>query len=228
MVGRLACGLADGGLALERALGVLGFAIAACHRRSPPASRGLGLARRGLRAVAGYLPLPLPRFLQVGGGSGLSGLHGHPDGDGVVVVVAAVGGGGAGFVAAGGGVVFFGVCCWVLGVELLLDGVLLSGVELSVELAGLFGVELIQEDVGVRLSGSSSSATPWIAMPTSTPSNADPSTAEPPAAHSARTAVLLKCSRLEVGRSRSSADYRSSGRRRTLTFLPYRLLDGGG
>ena len=126
----------------------------------------------------------------MGGGSGFSGLHGHPDVVVGVVVVTAGGGGGAGFVAAGGGVVFFGVCCWVLGGELLLGGALLSGEELSVELAGVSGVEVIQEDEGVRLSGSSS-ATPWIAMPTSTPSNADPSTAEPPAAHSARTAVLL-------------------------------------
>ncbi|GLY49523.1 hypothetical protein [Lentzea sp. NBRC 102530] len=131
-------------------------------------------------------------FLQVGGGSGFSGLHGHPEEDGAVVVVCAGGGGGAsGFVTAGGGVVFFG-CCWVL------DGALLSledegallGVELSVVLGLLLVVEVIQVDAGVLLCGSSPAA-PWNAMPTSTPSNADPSTAEPPAAHSARTAVLL-------------------------------------
>jgi hypothetical protein len=141
--------------------------------------------------------------LQVGGGSGFRGLQGQPDDDGAVVVAAGGGGGGAGFVMAGGGVVFFGVCC-VLGAELLgsLDGVLLAGVELPVELGEVLEVDLIQLESGVLLSGSSS-ATPWIAIPTSTPSNADPSTAEPPAAHSARTAVLLTCSRLEVGRSRS-------------------------
>ncbi|MGI5505683.1 hypothetical protein [Lentzea sp. CA-135723] len=129
----------------------------------------------------------------MGGGSGFSGLHGQPDDDGAVVVVWAGGGGGAsGFVAAGGGVVFFG-CCWVLaGVLLSLDdeGALLLGVELVVLLGLLFAVELVQVDAGVLLCGSSPAA-PWIAMPTSTPSNADPSTAEPPAAHSARTAVLL-------------------------------------
>lgn len=134
----------------------------------------------------------MPKFLQVGGGNGFSGLHGHPDDVGVVVEGGSGGGGGAGFVAAGGGVVFFGVCC-VLGAVLLeLGGALLSGAELSVGLGGVLDVELTQLEAGVRLSGSSS-ATPWIAIPTSTPSNADPSTAEPPAAHSARTAVLLKC-----------------------------------
>lgn len=120
----------------------------------------------------------------------MSGLHGQPGGVVVVVVVPAGGGGGAGFVAAGGGVVFFGGCA-VLGVGLLeLGGALLSGVELSVELEGMLEAEVIQLDDGV-LAGSPSSFTPWTAMPTSTPSNADPSTAEPPAAHSARTAVLL-------------------------------------
>ncbi|SMD12530.1 hypothetical protein [Lentzea albidocapillata] len=130
-------------------------------------------------------------FLQVGGGSGFSGLHGQPDEDGAGVVVCAGGGGGwAGFVAAGGGVVVFCGCC-VFGGELMeLDGALLSAVELSVELGGVLEVDVIQVDAGVLLSGSSPAA-PWIAMPTSTPSNADPSTAEPPAAHSARTAVLL-------------------------------------
>ncbi|MGW6448192.1 hypothetical protein [Lentzea sp. NPDC055074] len=133
----------------------------------------------------------MPRFLQVGGGSGFSGLHGQPEDDGGGVVVSAGGGGGwAGFVAAGGGVVVFCGCC-VLGGELLeLGGALLFAVELSVELDRVLGVELIQVDAGVLLNGSSPAA-PWIAMPTSTPSNADPSTAEPPAAHSARTAVLL-------------------------------------
>ncbi|MFD4670490.1 hypothetical protein ACFWNN_12185 [Lentzea sp. NPDC058450] len=128
----------------------------------------------------------------MGGGSGFSGLHGQPDGVGVVVVVSGGAGGGAsGFVAAGGGVVFFG-CCWVLDGALLSaedEGALLLGVEVVVELLDL-GVELVQVDAGVLLCGSSPAA-PWIAMPTSTPSNADPSTAEPPAAHSARTAVLL-------------------------------------
>ncbi|GGN14875.1 hypothetical protein GCM10011609_64310 [Lentzea pudingi] len=72
-----------------------------------------------------------------------------------------------------------------------LDGaLLLFVVELSVELGGVLWVEVVHEDAGVLLDGSSPAA-PWIAMPTSTPSNADPSTAEPPAAHSARTAVLL-------------------------------------
>jgi hypothetical protein len=148
---------------------------------------------------------PFSRFLQVGGGSGFRGLHGQPDDVGGVVVAAGGGGGGAGFVTAGGGVVFFGDCA-VLGAGLLglLDGVSLEGDGLSVELGVVLGVDDVQLDSGV-LSGSSS-ATPWIAIPTSTPSNADPSTAEPPAAHSARTAVLLTCSRLEVGRSRS--DYR--------------------
>jgi hypothetical protein len=147
-----------------------------------------------------------PRFLQVGGGSGFSGLHGQPDDVGGAVVSAGGGGGGAGFVAAGGGAVFFGACA-VLGVELLglLDGAPLFEAGLSIELGDVLGVDVVQLDWGVLLSGSSS-ATPWIAIPTSTPSNADPSTAEPPAAHSARTAVLLTCSRLEVGRSRS--DYR--------------------
>jgi hypothetical protein len=126
----------------------------------------------------------------VGGGSGFSGLHGQPEVWDGGVVVAAGGGGGAGFVTAGGGVVVFFVGGWVLGVELALDGALLSGVELASGFDEGLGVEVIQVDAGVRLSGSSS-ATPWIAMPTSTPSNADPSTAEPPAAHSARTAVLL-------------------------------------
>ncbi|WP_191302758.1 hypothetical protein [Lentzea cavernae] len=77
------------------------------------------------------------------------------------------------------------------GVLLELGGVLLlSCVELSVELGW---VVLVVDVIGVAgglLSGSSPAA-PWNAMPTSTPSNADPSTAEPPAAHSARTAVLL-------------------------------------
>ncbi|NGY57327.1 hypothetical protein G7043_00125 [Lentzea sp. NEAU-D13] len=138
----------------------------------------------------------------MGGGSGFRGLQGQPDDDGAVVVAAGGGGGGAGFVIAGGGVVFFGAC-GVLGGELLeaLDWGLLFGVELSVVLGGVLEVDLIQLDSGVLLNGSSS-AMPWIAIPTSTPSNADPSTAEPPAAHSARTAVLLTCSRLEVGRSR--------------------------
>ncbi|WP_439660771.1 hypothetical protein ACSHWB_04230 [Lentzea sp. HUAS TT2] len=127
----------------------------------------------------------------MGGGSGFNGLHGHPDEDGgAVVVCTGCGGGSAGFGAAGGGVVFFGVCC-VLGAELLgLDGALLSAVVLSVVLGAELGTDLIQVDAGVLPSGSSPPA-PWIAMPTSTPSNADPSTAEPPAAHSARTAVLL-------------------------------------
>lgn len=130
-------------------------------------------------------------FLQVGGGSGFSGLHGQPDDEvGGVVVCAGGGGGCAGFVAAGGGVVVFCGCC-VFGAELVeLDGALLLGVELSVELCGVLGVDEIHVDAGVLLSGSSPAA-PWSAMPTSTPSNADPSTAEPPAAHSARTAVLL-------------------------------------
>jgi hypothetical protein len=126
--------------------------------------------------------------LQVGGGSGFSGLHGQPVCDGGVVVT--VGGGGSGFVTAGGGVVVFFTGAWVLGAELELDGALLSGLELAGELDGDLGVEVIQVDAGVLLSGSSP-AELWIAMPTSTPSNADPSTAEPPAAHSARTAVLL-------------------------------------
>lgn len=153
-----------------------------------------------LRLCLGYWPFS--RFLQVGGGSGFRGLQGQPDDDGAVVVAAGGGGGGAGFVIAGGGVVFFGAC-GVLGGELLeaLDWGLLFGVELSVVLGGVLEVDLIQLDSGVLLNGSSS-AMPWIAIPTSTPSNADPSTAEPPAAHSARTAVLLTCSRLEVGRSR--------------------------
>jgi hypothetical protein len=133
---------------------------------------------------------PFSRFLQVGGGSGFRGLHGQPEEVGVVVVIAAGGGGGAGFVTAGGGVVFLGGCC-VLGAELsVLGGALLPGVELSVELDEVLGVDVVQLEEGVLSSGSSS-ATPWIAIPTSTPSNADPSTAEPPAAHSARTAVLL-------------------------------------
>lgn len=126
----------------------------------------------------------------MGGGSGFSGLHGQPEvcvGD---VVVAAGGGGGAWFVTAGGGVVVFFTGTWVLGAELELDGALLSGLELAGELEVAPGVEVIQVDAGVRLSGSSSAA-PWSAMPTRTPSNADPSTAEPLAAHSARTAVLL-------------------------------------
>ncbi|MEU0882645.1 hypothetical protein ABZ345_28900 [Lentzea sp. NPDC005914] len=126
----------------------------------------------------------------MGGGSGFKGLHGQPEDWGGALVVAAGGGGGAGFVRAGGGVVVFFVGCCVLGVEVGLDGALLSGGELSVELGGVFEVDLIQVEAGVRLSGSSS-ATPWIAMPTRTPSSADPSTAEPPVAHSARTAVLL-------------------------------------
>jgi hypothetical protein len=128
--------------------------------------------------------------LQVGGGRGFSGLHGQPEVWDGGVVVAAGGGGGAGFITAGGGVVVFFAGGWVLGVELELDGASLSGVELAGEVEDGLGVEVIQVDAGVLLSGSSP-ATPWIAMPTSTPSNADPSTAEPPAAHSARTAVLL-------------------------------------
>ncbi|MET9627352.1 hypothetical protein ABZX92_07800 [Lentzea sp. NPDC006480] len=84
--------------------------------------------------------------------------------------------------------VFFGVA-WVLGDELsVLDDGALAEVEVSVELDDGFGVEVIQLEAG-GLFGGASSATPWIAMPTRTPSNADPSTAEPPAAHSARTAV---------------------------------------
>ena len=61
-------------------------------------------------------------FLHVGGGSGLRGLHGQPDGGGDVDVVVLVGGDGSGFVTAGGGA-GFGVC-FGLGVELL---VLLGG-----------------------------------------------------------------------------------------------------
>ena len=138
----------------------------------------------------------------MGGGSGFNGLHGQPDGVVVVVVVVTTGGGGAaGLVTAGGGVVFFGVC-GVLVVVVELDGALLAGVVLSVLLRDVLGVVVIQLDEGVLADGSSS-ATPWIAIPTSTPSNAEPSTAEPPAAHSARTAVLLNCSRLEVRWSRS-------------------------
>ena len=129
----------------------------------------------------------------MGGGSGFSGLQGHPDedGGGVVVGTGVDVGCCSGFVAAGGGVVFFGLCC-VLGVVLLaLDRALvLLGGELSVELGVVLGVVETQLEAGVLLSGSSPAA-PWNAMPTSTPSNADPSTAEPPAAHSARTAVLL-------------------------------------
>lgn len=126
----------------------------------------------------------------MGGGSGFSGLHGQPEVCAGGVVVAAGGGGGAGSITAGGGVVVFFTGAWVLGAELELDGTLISGVELAGEPDVDPGVEVIQVDAGVRLSGSSSVA-PWNAMPTSTPSNADPSTAEPPAAHSARTAVLL-------------------------------------
>ncbi|SEQ49318.1 hypothetical protein SAMN05216188_103216 [Lentzea xinjiangensis] len=135
--------------------------------------------------------LPSPWFLQVGGGSGFSGLHGQPEEGGTVVVDVGGGGGGSGFVTAGGGVVLFGGCC-VLGGELVevTGASLLLGTGLGVELGGVLDVDWIQVESGVRLSGSSP-ATPWIAMPTSTPSNADPSTAEPPAAHSARTAVLL-------------------------------------
>ncbi|GAB2844232.1 hypothetical protein GCM10027200_50600 [Lentzea nigeriaca] len=144
--------------------------------------------------------------MQLGGGSGLRGLHGHP-GDVVVLVVVAGGGGGAVLTTAGGGVVVLLIVCCVLGAALELDGALLSGVVLSTELDGVVAVDLIHVDAGVGLSGSSSPAA-WIATPTSTPSNADPSTAEPPAAHSARTAVLLNCSRLEARRSRSTADYR--------------------
>ncbi|WP_434440563.1 hypothetical protein [Lentzea sp. E54] len=61
----------------------------------------------------------------MGGGNGLSGLHGHPDDGGGVVVADDCGG--SGFVTAGGGggVVFLGAC-WVLGAELLeLGGALL-------------------------------------------------------------------------------------------------------
>ncbi|ANZ38594.1 hypothetical protein BBK82_23570 [Lentzea guizhouensis] len=138
----------------------------------------------------------------MGGGSGFNGLHGQPDGVVVVVVVVTTGGGGAGLVTAGGGVVLFGVC-WVLDVVVdELDGALLAGVVLSVLLTDVLGVVVTQLDAGVLADGSSS-ATPWIAIPTSTPSNAEPSTAEPPAAHSARTAVLLNCSRVEVRWSRS-------------------------
>ena len=126
----------------------------------------------------------------MGGGNGFSGLHGQPEVCDGGVVVTAGGGAGAGFCTAGGGVVVFRVAGWVLGAVLELDGALLSGVELSVALDGDLGVDVIQVDAGVRLSGSSSAA-PWNAMPTSTPSNADPSTAEPLAAHSARTAALL-------------------------------------
>ncbi|MDX3655902.1 hypothetical protein PV646_01170 [Streptomyces sp. ID05-26A] len=167
--------------------------------------------------------------LQVAGGSGFSGLHGQPDEDGAGVVVSAGGGGGcAGFGAAGGGVVVFCGCC-VLGVSLLeLDGaLLLFAVELSVELGGVLGVEVIQVDAGVLLNGSSPAA-PWIAMPTSTPSNADPSTAEPPAAHSARTAVLLDAHGVKSGDHALRQRIGWAGRRRTLTWMPYRLLDGPG
>jgi len=134
-----------------------------------------------------------PRFLQVGGGSGFRGLHGQPDEDGGGVVVCAGVDGGccSWFVAAGGGVVFFGVCCVLSGVLLELGGVLLlSCAELSVEVGWVVLVVDVTKGAGGLLSGSSPAA-PWNAMPTSTPSNADPSTAEPPAAHSARTAVLL-------------------------------------
>ncbi|MET9230612.1 hypothetical protein [Lentzea sp. NPDC003310] len=87
-------------------------------------------------------------------------------------------------------VVFCG-CCVVSGVLLAEgDALLLGVVELSGELCVLFGVDVIQVDSGVLLSGSSPAA-PWSAMPTRMPSRADPSTAEPPAAHSARTAILL-------------------------------------
>jgi hypothetical protein len=147
-------------------------------------------------------------FLQVGGGSGFSGLHGQPDVSGGGVVVAAGGGGAAGLVAAGGGVVvFFGGCC-VAGAELSgLGGSLVGEVELCEgELEVEFGVDLIQVEAGVRVGGASSD-TPWIAIPTSTPSNADPSTAEPPAAHSARTESSLM---LAVGSQAITplADYR--------------------
>ncbi|MEV6241317.1 hypothetical protein [Lentzea sp. NPDC051838] len=140
------------------------------------------------KASAGYWPSS--RFLQVGGGSGFRGLHGHPDVCGGVVV-AAGGGGGAGFVTAGGGVVVFFVGCCVSEVEGGLDSVVFDWVGFSVELGEVLGVEVVQLEDGV-LFGGASSATPWIAIPTRTPSNAEPSTAEPPAAHSARTAVLLE------------------------------------
>jgi hypothetical protein len=146
-------------------------------------------------------------FLHVGGGNGFSGLHGQPDVCDGGVVVAAGGGGAAGLVAAGGGVVVFFGSCGVAGAELELGGSLegeaeLSGGELGVE----FWVDLIQVEAGVRLSGASSD-TPWIAIPTSTPRNADPSTAEPPAAHSARTESSLMLT-VGVQTITPPADYR--------------------
>lgn len=86
--------------------------------------------------------------------------------------------------------VFLGGGCVLGAVLLVLGGALLTVVEISVVLGGVELVEPTQVESGVLLNGSSAE-TPWIAMPTSTPSNAEPSTAEPPAVHSARTAVLL-------------------------------------
>ncbi len=151
----------------------------------------------------------------MGGGSGFRGLHGQPD-DGAVVDDDAGGaaGGGAWFVTAGGGVVFFGVCTGLWGALVVLCGASLVAGAISVWLGAEFVVDWTHVDAGGLLCGSSVFA-PWIAMPTSTPSSADPNTAEPPAAHSARTAVLLKCSRGEVRRSRSRQITGLPGRGRT-------------
>ncbi|TWP46147.1 hypothetical protein FKR81_37095 [Lentzea tibetensis] len=139
----------------------------------------------------------------MGGGSGLSGLHGQPDG--VVVVV-----GSGGFVAAGGGV--GGADVWVcVALVVRADVGVLDEVELldgTLDDVGVLvlGVLLTQLDAGVRLSGSSSG--PPITTPTSTPSSAEPSTAEPDAAQSARTAILLTGPGRKGVRSRSQGPYR--------------------
>lgn len=170
------------------------------------------------------------RFLHVGGGRGFRGLHDQPDGGAAVVDVGAAGSGGgaAGFVSGGGGVVVFGVGVRFSGGGSWLSVVVLLGGWLSGGGGGVLYVEVDQVVAAGGLPSGSSLFALWIAMPSSTPSNADPNTAEPPAAHSARTAVLLWSSRVKSGRARSRGD-RGGVRERlpfALSAAPGRGLSG--
>ncbi|MEU4743872.1 hypothetical protein AB0G02_25875 [Actinosynnema sp. NPDC023658] len=131
------------------------------------------------------------QFRQCGGGSGLSGLHGHSVLRTVVVVVV-VGGGAAGGSGDGGGAAG-GVVVVVVGtvvVELRCDvnasvtTVLGGVVEVVVD-----GRPVIQVEAGV--SACRSSFTPSMYTPMRTPVSADAATAKPHVAHSTRTASLL-------------------------------------
>lgn len=129
----------------------------------------------------------------MGGGSGLSGLHGHSLGLVVVVVVVvwvvATGGATASVVVVSGGGAAGGVVVVVVVVVVVDDGgtLELEPVDDDGGLDVLDGALVIQVDPGF-VGSPACCPEPSRSTPSSTPANADAATAEPHAAQSTRTA----------------------------------------